>query len=432
MNPKLSSNDNEQNLRIIRFFCGKLVQEDLVHEINDEKEKIMSNISQNILDIEDGFKKRADDIGEAYASRTLNIKRYMAFFGFITCIGLGFFIYTTNKDEFTSIMIGLLTTSIIAELFLFARLKQEKSKMKDEIRLAKNKVQDKIYNLKDERERELHELLKIINNLIYAWENARATKEEVFKYINNLIAGELGHKIGEFLDIQEAEIQDIQCAEVWTPTFMQCDQLPHPVEMDFEQSKKDIYSLRYEIIKPLKDIFPKNLSWDSFSYRILKKLNLADSNDLKLSAYNAVHYYSKEKAYLAGSYFYQKILCTEDFVSQFRCYVNVMCNRVAFTQAIQIHYADISAIGIEASCISEVLYDSAAIDKHVQTLSLELRSGSTYKMSGDAGSSIGKYEDNFTFYSDLKSKANETFETQIKNVRAFILENKGRKEAEMS
>ena len=65
------------------------------------------------------------------------------------------------------------------------------------------------------------------------------------------------------------------------------------------------------------------------------------------------------------------------------------------------------------------------IDRHTQTLALELRSGNTYKMSGDAGSSSWSLDDGDEESERVMSEANVAFDGQIENVRALILDAKG-------
>ncbi len=337
--------NKEQRFRVIRFFCRKLDSEDFAHEINEEKKNVILDFDQKVQEIEDALEKRRLEIGEESVLVRKKPKMIQAFLGILAVVISITLVSPLNIPGVPlNLAIAALVVTAIAVISLSLILKYISKKDSGKMIKVKKQKDEDISRLKKERDTKLSKLSMIVDNLLAAWENAKATEEEVFNYINNIILKELGPKINDFLDIQDNDVEDEHCAEIWTPLFMQSEILPLPVEIDIERSKRDIYLIRDEVIQPLKQAFPVDLSWDSFSNQILQKINLADSNDLKLSAYNAVHYYDKKKAYLAGSYFYQKIICTEDFVSQFRCYVNVLCDRVAFTQAIQIHYADISAI----------------------------------------------------------------------------------------
>ena len=422
--------DMEKRLRVIRFFCLKLSKEDLAYEINEEMHRVELDCEQTIKTVKEKFRLQEETIQNSFEDSTKGLRtKRLAIAGAAVLILILFGVKFLDLDENQKLIIGmvvagLLLAASVVVVRLSVSINQKVKKNKDAITQINKQQEKQLTDCKNLRNKRLSDLSEGVDQLFSAWTNAIATEEEVFNYINDIISKELKPKINELLDISEKDIEDERCAEIWTPAFIQSE-IPIPlVETDIERSKYDIYLVRDEIIQPLKQIFPFSLTWESFRDRILQKINLSNDKDLKLSSYNAMSYYHEKKAYLAGCYFYQKILCTQDFVSQFRCYVNILCNRIAFAQTLQLLYEDICAIGIETSQSAEILYDFKAIDKHIQTLSLELRSGSTYKMSGDAGSNIGKGSNIFDFHTQVKSKANEVFEKQIQNVRAFILEAK--------
>jgi hypothetical protein len=422
--------DKEQRLRVIRFFCLKLSKEDLAYEINKEMHRVGLDYEQTIKTVQEESRSQEQAIQKGFEDSTKGLRnKRVAIAGTAVIIlilfGIGFLSLDKNQKLIAGLITaGLLLVAVIMIGVLSLNISLKSKKAKEAIAKIDEKQEKEMADCKILRDKKLSELSEVVNRLFSAWTNAIATEEEVFDYINSIMSKELKPKINELLDIKDNDIEDEHCAEIWTPVFLQSEILIPIVEIDMERSKYDIYLVRDEIILPLKQTFPSNLTWESFRDRILQKINLFDEKDLKLSSYNSMSYYQEKKAYLAGCYFYQKILCTQDFVSQFRCYVNILCNRIAFAQTLQILYEDISAIGIETSQSAEILYDSKAIDKHIQTLFLELQSGSTYKMSGDAGSNIGKGSNIFDFHTQVKSKANEVFEKQIRNVRAFILEAK--------
>ena len=94
----------------------------------------------------------------------------------------------------------------------------------------------------------------------------------------------------------------------------------HTVLEDIESSQRDIIEMADDIIDPLKDILQTEGLWDEFRNFILPRWGLKHSScpDEMLSALNAIRYSDKYRTFLSGHYFFQKIVCTEDFVGQFR------------------------------------------------------------------------------------------------------------------
>lgn len=148
-------------------------------------------------------------------------------------------------------------------------------------------------------------------------------------------------------------------------------------------------------------------------------MNLSDQTPLSNTKLPQSNQY---KMFLSGHYFFQKIICSEDFVGQFRAYVNVLNLRISYTNAMQILYSDISAIATETA-INNNKYkiSNLEISQHTHTLSLYLNCGEVYRMSGDGGSkALILSEDSENVF----SQANDIFKVQVANIRALTLEKK--------
>ena len=412
--------DKEAQLRVIRFFCYTLTPDDFACDTTEDREDIEENYSLKIDEIN---KKAEEEKSCALGKFKHKLEVYYRAI-FISLVITVISIAATSSSEGIFWRTISTTITILSALVLIGTLIVAKN-----IHSEKSATLDKI---ESERKKQISDhacmqnrLLKALENkqekLHNAWLDAKASKDEVLNYIQNIMS-QINLQINSLLNISDNEIEDEQCADILGPTFFQTGSLPRSVSIDISRSKQDIYEMRDEIVEPLRIFFSDDLIWRTFKDSLFKKLNLHDKEKLRMSAYNIMRFHKYANTFLSGYYSYQKIFCTEDHITQFRCYVNTLGNRISFTQTLQIMYEDISAIGLETSQLAETFYDFSTVDKHVQSLSLELRSGSKYKMSGDAGSYIGN-----AIYPDAKSKANEIFKNQIRNVRAFVLEKKRRK-----
>jgi hypothetical protein len=276
---------------------------------------------------------------------------------------------------------------------------------------------------------EIRTLSVKLDDLVQVYESSVATEGEVMAFAGTRF-DDLRRQVCPALGLQEEDVLDNRCAEVWAPTFLQIEELPGPVREDIEKSERDVLALRDTLIGPMRAILADDSQWAAFRQRVLPLLGLGDHAGTaespngpspRLTALTAVRFSNEHQCYLAGHYFYQRIVCAGDFVGLFRAYVNVLNSRIPYTHALQILYTGVAAIGIETAFNIE-RYEAAGmtINQHTHTLALEITSGSTYKMSGDAGSSghIESVGDAST--GELLSKANEAFRDQIVNVRALI------------
>ena len=263
--------------------------------------------------------------------------------------------------------------------------------------------------------------------LIRLYEESVASEDEVIAFAHTRLA-ELQELVAPALGLDAEDILDERSAEVWAPSFLQNQELPPPVVRDVEQSEQEIAGWADDIIQPMRTAVPTEQQWQAFRGRVLRILGLlgeVDDSDqeepVRMNSLRAVRFSTTRQTYLAGHYFYQKIVCAEDMIGLFRAYLNVLNRRVPNTFALQILYSDIAAIGIETSYNREHFdIASMTIDQHTHTLTLELSSGSNYRMSGDAGSaglirSAGDVE-----VEKVVSQANQDFRDQVVNVRALI------------
>ncbi len=412
---------SEKQVRMIRFFLPRLHQEELSQEIFEEKSRINEDYKEKECTEIAPLEKERNDL--VFQKKT---KRLALFFLLVLLVGSGFAIYYGIQDQvpFVVILLGssLAVLSGIGSIVLLLGGRELALKIDS----LKSKIEALQRQLQEEMERRLANLNAKLDELIVTYEGSIASEEEMVEYINKVMR-ELSALVAVGLGIEEQEILDDRCAEIWTPAFFQQINLD-AVQKDIQRSELDFYKLRDDIIKPMRPFFDRPDQWESFRQRVLKKLDLAsrdktETDTERLNALSAIRYSQKLQTYLAGYYFYQKIVCTETFVGVFRAYFNMINNRIAHTFSLQISYKDVVAVGIETSLnVENFIASRLTIDQHIKTLSLSLTSSEVYRMSGDAGSSAWVESADDKALKKVVSRANTAFQNQIQNIRALIRE----------
>jgi len=311
---------------------------------------------------------------------------------------------------------------------------RQKSQNESNERIASLR-KDRDANIEAEKEslrQELDSLEARVDELVQLYEDSVAAEDEVILCCNQQLKT-LQEHVPNALDFSSTDQLDERCAEIWTPTILQTQHLPESVVRESIQSGKQMLSWADDIIAPMRSALPEDDQWRAFRRRVLPLLGLAEalneSNKLTTedslqkipNAIRAVRFSDARRTYLAGHYFYQKIVCVEDMIGIFRGYWNMLSQQVPNTFALQILYVDVTSIAIETESSREHFdLSKMTIDQHTHTLTLGLTSGVHYRMSGDAGSSARIEASRDHDAATVASEANEVFRNQIKNVRSLI------------
>ncbi len=444
-------NTDEERLRVIRFFLPRLEKADMQEEIRQEKSRIRQSLEEDKSRIQRDGDRRIDskrssmksEEGKVSATGSFLNKLLFLFF-MIGTVGLILGLYGVEEEispvvgyGFGSVVVSFVLFFVVISLrkkMLSQKTSEIREKFEKEIQSIKEKVQRDIKEKERECKKWLTDLDQILEKLYSLYLDSIASEEEVSEYI----AGHLDmvrQQVFDALGIEKADMLDRRCAEVWSPTFLQTHSAPKSVVTGIGKSAKEIRNLADELVKPMKGAFDKLESrcWEDFKRRVISLWGLSENKDGKdagaeseeLNAFSAISFSEARQTYLAGHYFFQIAICGEECVNVFRAYANILNSRIPYTLAIKIPYADVVSIGVETEQNLEWYPASGmTIEQHTHTLSLQLPSGTTYRMSGDAGSSASVKQSGDVEAKEVASEANQAFRDQIVNVRALIMEAK--------
>jgi len=440
MNTDLSERDKP--LRIVRFFLPRLSRNELAKEIEDEKNRLraasqarVSELRQegeNRLNTETGqFRSQLDEHERRRNRDTL----ILVFAGLAVVAGVAVAATTGSA-------VGILASIAGGVTLIWAGMDCWRAASR--ARLCRNEIKSLESAIRQWMEKEiaaeeatlrdrLTSLDARLEELVRLYEESIASEDEVVEFCNTRLT-ELRELVAPALGVHPDDILDERSAEIWAPSFLQFQEFPQPVLRDAAQSEKEIRGWADEIVEPMRSALPKDDQWRAFRGRVLPMLGLRPSQmdsmnpeqdltsgPVSLNSLQAVAFSPSRQTYLAGHYFYQKIVCAEDMIGLFRAYVNVLNRRVPHTFALQILYSDITAIGIETAFNRERFdLSGMTIDQNTHTLTLELSSGTSYRMSGDAGSAAQIESSGDSEAAKVVSQANQAFRDQIINVRALI------------
>ena len=440
-------NERGQTLRIVRFFLPRLRRQELANEIEDEKNRLRIASQMRVSEIQRDSKNRIDRETSPFHSRLVEYERQknrsmlILVLASIAIIG-GILAFVVQMGLGGGIPVAIAggVALIWASINLW-RVASKARSCRNEIESLKSAIhqtmEKEIATEKTTIHNGLISLDARLDELVRLYEDSIASEEEVAEFCNDRLE-ELQGLVAPALGIHSDDILDERSAEIWAPSFLQAQEFPLPVLRDAAQSEKEIRDWADDIIAPMQVALPKEDQWLAFRRRVLRMLGLRQSQTdsanpdqdkesefSSLNALQAVRFSTSRQTYLAGHYFYQKIVCAEDMIGIFRAYVNVLNRRIPHTFALQILYSDITAIGIETAFNREHFGLSAmTIDQHTHTLTLELSSGTSYRMSGDAGSDGQIESSGDREAAKVVSQANQAFRDQIINVRALIRDSK--------
>ncbi|MCC5828731.1 MAG: hypothetical protein JJU36_04725 [Phycisphaeraceae bacterium] len=437
-----NAQNHEASLRIIRFFLPRLSRSALTDEIEAEKARLRSASEARLAEITwQGEAGCASETREwrdqlaAHASRRDRNKALLTGVGLaiVPCTIIGALIAPTLGAV---VALAALVALIMAGVHYWIAARHVRS-CHDEIdAIAIRNRQSTDRKLTEERamlQDRVRSLDARIEELVVLYEGSIATEDEVVSFCAKRLE-ELQSQVPRALGIEPDDILDERSAEIWAPTFLQLQELPISVLRDAIQSEQDIRKSSDQIIEPMRKALLRDDQWQAFTLRILPMLGLADrpkdkdnaradngSESASLSALRAVRFSCNRQTYLAGHYFYQKIVCIDDRIGVFRGYVNILNHRVPHTSALEVFYSDVTAIGIETGLTPQrFILAGMTIDQHTHTLTLEVSSGTQYRMSGDAGSEASLHKSVDREASRVASEANKAFRDQIINVRGLI------------
>ena len=478
MNEATAYDVKEEKLRCIRFFLHPLKEEDMIKEIESEKEDLAKRYNELIQEVQqekESENNRSDirqiDIRNRYNAlmsgetatyksridekeKKRSRKQTFMMLWIFAAIGLMVAIfYLMNSSPMAAyIVIGVEVVVAVIILILILGIhsigpeissikealeekeNEIKGQMNDKIEEEKarlkmflNELSAKAVNIEKEYKSALEVLQVRLGKLIQAYNDSIATDDEVKEFISKGIK-ELQRQVLPSLGMQSEDITDKRSAEIWAPTSFQIHEIFKSVSDEANAPSYEIRNvLADDIISPLRVGFAKEEQWTSFRNRILIRLGLSlpkevteEENKYTRRLFNtltAIKFSQTHEEHLSGHYFYQTIICAGEYIGLFRGYINIFSGKIAYTYSLHIPYTDVTSIGVETtSSIQQYGVTDTTIDQHVHTLTLELSSGTSYRMSGDAGSSELK--------TDLSSKANNIFKGQITNIRRFIMEYK--------
>ncbi len=428
-------NEHDKTLRIVRFFLPRLGRQELAHEIEEEKNRLeqarQSRLSEIRRAAEDILHEETKSLRSSLKEHDEKRNRNVVFLilsaiavlaGIILCtinVGVGLLVSVVGGGVL--VWAGLDYSRIIAKI---VALRNDIMSREEAI----HKKRDHDLNFEENSFREqLAALAARLDELVQLYEQSIASEDEVVEFCDDRLT-ELQEQLTPALGLHPDDVLDERSAEIWAPSFLQGQDFPVPVLRDIARSEQEIADWAEDIIEPMRSAVPTENQWQAFRSRVLSILGLCEpttecdgDESVQLNSLRAVRFSTSRQAYLAGHYFYQKIVCVEDSIGLFRAYVNVISRRVPHTYALQIMYSDVAAIGIETSLNREKFdISSMMIDQHTHTLTLELSSGSNYRMSGDAGSAGQIKLAGDTEVEKVVSRANQAFRDQIINVRSLI------------
>ena len=440
MNTDLSERD--KTLRIVRFFLPRLSRNELAKEIEDEKNRLRTVSQARVSELRrEGENRLNTETGQprsqlADHEKRRNIDTYILVFAGLAVVA-GVAITATMKSA-----LGMLTSLAGAVALILAGVDcwlsaNRARSCRNEIKSLESAIRQWMEKEIAEEEVILHDRLTLLDarldELIRFYEKSIASEDEVVEFCNSRLT-ELQELVGPALGVHPDDILDERSAEIWAPSFLQFQEFPQPVLRDAAQSEKEIRDWADDIVEPMQAALPNDDQWQAFRGRVLPMLGLCppqiDSMDpeqnrasgaVSFNSLQAVAFSPSRQTYLAGHYFYQKIVCAEDMIGLFRAYVNILNRRVPHTCALQILYPVVTAIGIETAFNRERFdLSGMTIDQNTHTLTLELSSGTSYRMSGDVGSAAQIESSGDAGAAKVVSQANQVFHNQIINVRALI------------
>lgn len=436
------SQELEKRLRIIRFFLPRLNRQDLTDEINNEKKIEEDRARRKLQQLKEASDKSLNNNKQSFDKKNKELEIQANKKKAVLCLSLLLgivsivLVLTTehNNDIKNTVVFVLGILSIVCIPFYafwgIIKLNKQIKLNQDEL----DNIINELNNAAIEEEKKTGEaLLQTLatletkaDSLIRAYRNSIATETEVSSFIEKIqdkIVGVVNSELGFIGD----EIQDSISASIWTPSFFQLEDFPVTIKKDILQSQEEIVSLRYKLINPMRHLLSHD-QWEFFHERIFSILGLIPISNQKgdktftLDPLSAIRFSDIKKQFLAGHYFFQKIVCGRESIGIFRSYANILQNRIPMTFTLNLHYQDVTAIGIQTNFDFEnYVASKMKIRKKTRTLSLELASGSVYNMSGDAGSAgIVSTLLGDTRTKKMSSNANDIFANQIINVRKFI------------
>lgn len=385
MNP---AKNYQQFLRIIRYFLPRLSRASLTEDIERERAAAQTRCEETCREAETrASSRKKEEIDILIRNRDgKKSKAGIAIFGVMLGVVTAFVLNNGFRRElagmagvFAGVALAYLLMQIIGVSSLTREIQGRLNEIDEQLKRALSEARLNTDKL-------LHELSANLDQLILLYEQSLATDSEVSTFIDERLE-EVRQQVNPALGFHDEDIQDRKAAEAWAPTFFQTEKLPSIVVKDQRQSAEELREYGDEILAPLRSGLPVQL-WPSFRMRILRLWGLSgDTNIAAFNALEAVKFSSSQRKFLAGHYFFQRVVCTDYCLGLFRAYVNVLNSRIPRTHSLQILYSDVTAIGVEtASRLERYDLSGMTVNQHTHSLTLELNSGTTYNMSVDAGS----------------------------------------------
>ena len=391
------------DLRIIRFFLPALTEADLRVEIDE-----LCTAQERML------KAQLDELEKTRQADEAEIQR---------CCDIA--IRRTKRFWFLHVLlIPLLGLGII----YLVRAAADRHRARVDAATARQKlasqVQTEADRLQQVAECETAGLEQQAAKLFDAYSASIASDEEVRVHVESVLRAAADNALPA-LGLAEDDVLESKDVETSIPTILLSDRLHPAVESDIERSASMLIELRDDIVRPMIMQLPVAASPGGFRRRILRVLGLDDrTEDIdngRLTSATALRFAPDLGAFLAGHYFYQRIVCADDFVGVFHSFANVLRPGVPHTTATHLFYQEITAVRIETQEDEEQLVASQLeLRRHTRSLELTMSDGRTYQLTADLGSSgmdLGSKHTNLLSSAD---DDDDRFEKQIESLRQII------------